>query len=74
MDRGFFDEKNFTYFEDEGIEYVVKCKMYSSLKKIIEYINENPKDFKWENISSNFQVTEITLPLPSGNEQDDCTC
>lgn len=64
LDRGFFDEKNFTYFEDEGIEYVVKCKMYSSLKKIIEYINENPKDFKWENISSNFQVTEITLPLP----------
>lgn len=65
LDRGFFDEKNFTYFEDEGIEYVVKCKMYSSLKKVIEYINENPKDFKWQNISSNFQVTEITLPLPN---------
>lgn len=24
LDREFLDKKNFTYFEDEGIEYVVK--------------------------------------------------
>lgn len=64
LDRGFFDEKNFIYFEEKEIEYVVKCKMYSSIKKIIAYINENPEDYSWEAISSNFSVTEITLPLP----------
>lgn len=64
LDRGFFDESNFEYFEAEGIEYVVKCKMYSTVKKIIAYINENPKDYKWKDISSNFSVTEITVPLP----------
>ncbi|AQS18359.2 IS1380 family transposase [Clostridium beijerinckii] len=65
LDRGFFDEANFLYFEEEGIEYVVKCKMNSSVKKIISYINENPKDYFWQPISSNLSVTEISLPLPS---------
>jgi hypothetical protein len=65
LDRGFFDDKNLTYFEEDGYEYVVKCKMYSSIKKIIQFINENPKYYKWEYISSKFAVNEITLPLPS---------
>lgn len=65
LDRGFFDEDNFLYFEEEEIEYVVKCKMYSSVKKIISYINENPQDYQWQSISSKISVTEITLPLPS---------
>lgn len=64
MDRGFFDEKNFMYFEGEGIEYVAKSKMLSTIKKIISYINENPKDYTWKSISSQFDVTEITVPLP----------
>lgn len=33
LNRGFFDEKNFLYFEDQEIEYVVKCKMYSTVRK-----------------------------------------
>lgn len=64
LDRGFFDEKNLEYFESECIEYVVKCKMYSTIKKIITYINENSKDYIWKDISSKFSVTEITVPLP----------
>lgn len=35
LDRCFFNHKDFTYFEDEGYEYAVKRKMYSSIKKII---------------------------------------
>lgn len=64
LDRGFFDEKNFLYFEDEGIEYVAKSKMLSTVKQIIAYINSNPNDYTWEAISSQFDVTEITVPLP----------
>lgn len=55
----------FFYFEEEGIEYVVKCKMNSSVKKIISYINENSEDYFWQPISSKLSVTEITVPLPS---------
>lgn len=64
LDRGFFDEKNFLYFEDEGIEYVAKSKMLSTVKMIISYINNNPKDYTWNPISSHFDATEITVPLP----------
>jgi len=63
LDRGFFDENNLEFFEEQEIEYVVKCKNYPSIKKIINYINENPNDFSWKQISSQFAVTEITLPL-----------
>ena len=41
LDRGFFDEENFLYFEDNGIEYVVKCKMYSTVKMIIDFIENS---------------------------------
>lgn len=64
LDRGFFDEKNFLYFENEGIEYVAKSKMLSTVKMIISYINNNPKDYTWNPISSQFDTTEITIPLP----------
>ena len=30
-DRGFFDDDNFTYFEDQGYEYIVKAKMTSQV-------------------------------------------
>lgn len=64
LDRGFFDEENFLYFEDNGIEYVVKCKMYSTVKMIIDFVNKNPKDYRWQDISSTLSVMEITVPLP----------
>ena len=54
--------ENFLYFEDNGIEYVVKCKMYSTVKMIIDFIN-NPRII-YGMISSNLSVTEITVPLP----------
>jgi hypothetical protein len=64
LDRGFIDDKNLTYFEDEGYEYVVKCKKYSSIKKIINFINEDSEQYQWQYISSKFAVNEITVPLP----------
>lgn len=38
--------------------------MYSTVKMIIDFINNNPKDYIWHDISSNLSVTEITVPLP----------
>lgn len=64
-DRGFFDQKNFEYCEDNGFEYVTKAKMQSGVKKIIDYVLEYPKDYKWIPISKTFSVTEITVPLPA---------
>lgn len=63
LDRGFIDEKNLKFFEEEQLEYVVKCKKYASVKKIIEYINENQFDYEWISISSKYAVSEITVPL-----------
>jgi hypothetical protein len=64
LGRGLFDEKNFSYFEYEGIEYVSKSKILSTVKVVISHINNNPKDYTWNPISSHFDTTEITVPLP----------
>lgn len=40
IDRGFFDEANFIYLEDEGLQYVCKGKMTGGMKKILDYLNE----------------------------------
>ena len=40
LDKGFFDEKNFIYFEDNCIEYVCKAKLSSNVYKLINYVNE----------------------------------
>lgn len=64
-DRGFFDQKNFDYFEDEGYEYIVKAKMQKGVQKIIAYVNEHPEQYQWININKTFSVTEITVPLPA---------
>ncbi|MBU3214820.1 hypothetical protein LL033_08355 [Clostridium estertheticum] len=47
------------------IEYIDKCKMLSTVKKFIDYINENPRDYQWLDISSNLSVNEIKVPLPN---------
>jgi hypothetical protein len=62
-DRGFFDQKNFEYCEDNGFEYIIKAKMQKGVQKIVEYLNEHPDQYPWTNIDKTFSVTEITVPL-----------
>lgn len=62
-DRGFFDQKNFEYCEDNCYEYVIKAKMQKGVQKIISYVNENPEQYPWTSIDKTFSVTEITVPL-----------
>ena len=47
-DRGFFDDDNFTYFEDQGYEYIIKAKMTSNMHKVVKWVCEHPDDYKWE--------------------------
>lgn len=64
-DRGFFDQKNFEYCEDNGYEYITKAKMQKGIPKIIDYVNDHPQDYHWTTINKTFSVTEITVPLPA---------
>lgn len=62
-DRGFFDQKNFKYCEDNGYEYIIKAKMQKGVQMIINYVNEHPEQYPWTPIDKTFSVTEITVPL-----------
>ena len=69
-DRGFFDDDNFTYFEDQGYEYIVKAKMTSNMHKVVKWVNGHPDDYKWEQADERisehavFHTTDIRLPMP----------
>lgn len=62
-DRGFFDQKNFEYCENNCYEYIIKAKMQKGVQKIIRYVNEHPDQYPWTPIDRTFSVTEITVPL-----------
>lgn len=62
IDKGFFDEKNFIYFEDNCIEYVCKAKLNPNVRKIIRYLDEQQS---WRKLDNKYAVSEITVPLPS---------
>lgn len=64
-DRGFFDQKNFEYCEDNGYEYIIKAKMQKGVQKIVAYVNEHPEQYPWTPINKIISVTEITVPLKS---------
>lgn len=65
-DRGFFDQKNLTYFEDNGYEYVIKAKMTSNVRKIVDWVVAHPKEYYWNEVPDHkiFHAAEITMPLP----------
>lgn len=65
VDRGGFDQDNFEQWENDDIEYVAKAKMYDSVQKIIDYVNQNNSQYPWQKIDNIFSVTEITVPLPA---------
>lgn len=64
LDKGFFDDKLFSYCEENCIEYVVKAKMYNSLKAAVNYVEKLPQDYSWDEINPTYSVTEIEMPLP----------
>ena len=69
-DRGFFDDDNFTYFEDQGYEYIVKAKMTSNMHKVVKWVCEHPDYYLWEQADERkeehavFHTTDIRLPMP----------
>ena len=69
-DRGFYDDDNFTYFEDQGYEYIVKAKMTKNMRKVVEWVCGHPDEYKWEQADERisehavFHTTDIYLPMP----------
>ena len=69
-DRGFFDDNTFTYFEDQGYEYIVKAKMTSNMRKVVTWVTEHPNTCRWEQADERirehavFHTTDIRLPMP----------
>jgi len=61
MDKGFFDEDNFAYLEELNIEYLCKAKLTNTMRKIINYLDEQKL---WQPLSQHYAAAEITLPLP----------
>jgi signal peptidase I len=53
-DRGFFSEKNCELFEKKGLLYLLKAKMYRSLKKQALSIPED----QWQYVGNNYWVAE----------------
>ena len=50
-DRGFYDDDNFTYFEDQGYEYIVKAKMTSNMHKVVKWVCEHPDGQGYDGLS-----------------------
>jgi len=61
LDKGFFDEKNFEYFESRALLYVCKAPMRGGLKKVVNYLNEQNL---WQELDEYYSVAELTIPLP----------
>ena len=59
-DSGFFSESNLTWIEDQEVDYHVKAKQYSTIKKVITHLN---KMEKWEEIDDTYSVAECRFPL-----------
>lgn len=64
LDKGFFDEKNFNYLEDQNLLYVCKAPVNSSIRKMIDYIN---REELWRTLDDTYAVAELParVPLPS---------
>ena len=61
IDKGFFDEDNFAYLEEQGIEYICKAKLTGTMRKVISYLDEQKQ---WTSLSEHYATAEITIPLP----------
>ena len=64
IDCGGFDIDNLTYLDENNLEFVIKCKKYSSLLTIIQAVNNRPHLYPWTDIDDMFSVNEIHAKLP----------
>ena len=64
-DKGFFDQDNFNYFEEQECEYIIKAKMQNGVKKIVDYVVSLPAEYKWQEIDKTFSATDIIVPIPA---------
>lgn len=71
VDCGFFDEKLFSYLEEQQIEYICKAKMSANVRKIANYLEESGY---FEPISSHYAAAQITVPLPSWEKERRFVC
>lgn len=62
MDKGFFDEANFTFLEDRCLLYVCKVPLKPSIRKIIAHLDARKA---WRRLDDTYAVAEIRVPLPS---------
>lgn len=62
LDKGFFAQDNFEYFEDRTLSYVCKAPMRGGLKKVVKYLHE---ENLWEELDDYTSVAELTIPLLS---------
>lgn len=60
-DRGFCSEDNADYFEERSLEYVLKMKMTTRLRRQIEALSEK----YWKDLDDVYSVAELEY-LPSG--------
>jgi len=67
-DRGFFDQDNFEYFEEQQYEYIIKAKMQNGVKRIVDYVVSHTTDYHWQKIDKTFSATDIFVPLPAWNK------
>ncbi len=49
------------HLEDNNLEYVCKAKLNSSIRKIINYFNEQQH---WQQLDDTYATAEIRIPLP----------
>lgn len=62
LDKGFFAQDNFEYFEERTLSYVCKAPMRGGLKKVVKYLHE---ENLWEELDDYTSVAELTIPLPN---------
>jgi hypothetical protein len=62
LDKGFFDEKNFSYLEDQSLLYVCKVPVRGNIRKMIGYLD---REALWHPLDHTYGVAELKVPLPS---------
>jgi hypothetical protein len=62
LDKGFFDEKNFSYLEDQSLLYVCKVPLRGNIRKMIDCID---REALWHSLDHAYGAAELEVPLPS---------
>ena len=65
IDCGGFDIDNLNYLDENNLEFLIKCKKYSSITTMIQAINNMSHLYPWTQIDDMFSLNEIHGKLPS---------